>query len=237
MKVITKIFGAILSLIIIHSCETDVVTTVTDIDGNVYQTVTIGTQIWMKENLKTTSYNNGDLIGTTTPPTLDIYDEIAPKYQWAYEGDEGNVETYGRLYTWYAAQDSRNVCPVGWHVPTDADWHTLALYLDPNATMNLDESLIAGGLLKESGTNHWESPNTGATNESGFTALPAGSRDSLYLSPLFNDLGTFGKWWCSSENITDDGIYRRMGYDRNSLDRCAYTERKYRGLSIRCIKD
>jgi len=95
--------------------------TITDIEGNVYNLVAIGTQTWMKENLKTTRYRNGDLIGTTTPATLDISGESTPKYQWAYAGNESNVITYGRLYSWHAVADSRNVCPTGWHVPTDVE--------------------------------------------------------------------------------------------------------------------
>src|SRR4029078_12512714 len=149
-------------LILVISCKKDNETpaTVTDIDGNVYHTVTIGTQVWMVENLKTTKYRNGDLIGTTIPATLDISSESTPKYQWAYKGEESNVATYGRLYTWYAVADSRNVCPTGWHVPSDAEWTTLTTYLGGES--------VAGGKLKENGTVHWESPNTGATNESGF---------------------------------------------------------------------
>src|SRR5262245_32163336 len=103
--------------------------TVTDIDGNVYHTVNIGTQVWMLENLKTTKYRNGDLIETTTPATLDITSESTPKYQWAYNGEENNAATYGRLYTWYAATESRNVCPSGWHVPSDVEWTTLSNFL------------------------------------------------------------------------------------------------------------
>lgn len=106
-------------LISISSCNKDDSANdaiiVTDIDGNVYHTVTIGTQVWMVENLKVTKYRNGDLIGTTTPATLDISGEAEPKYQWVYDGKESNVSTYGRLYTWYAITDNRNVCPKGWH--------------------------------------------------------------------------------------------------------------------------
>ena len=123
--------------------------TVPDIDGNVYNTVTIGTQVWMAENLKTTKYRNGDLIGTTTPATLDISGESYTKYQWAYDGNESNVATYGRLYTWYAVTDTRNVCPTGWHVPTDAEWTTLTTFLGGES--------VAGGKLKETGTTHWAS--------------------------------------------------------------------------------
>jgi uncharacterized protein (TIGR02145 family) len=106
--------------------------TVKDIDRDIYKTVTIGTQVWMAENLKTTKYSNGDSIGTTTPATLDITTEKTPKYRWSYGGEESNVAKYGRLYTWYAATDSRNVCPTGWHVPTDAEWTTLTNYLTNN---------------------------------------------------------------------------------------------------------
>jgi uncharacterized protein (TIGR02145 family) len=144
--------------------------TVKDIDGNVYKTVTIGTQVWMGENLKTTKYRNGDLIRTTIPATKGIESEPTAKYQWAYDGNESNVATYGRLYTWYAVTDKRNVCPTGWHVPTDIEWTTLTTYLGGVR--------VAGGKLKETGTTHWQYPNTGATNETGFTALPSGYRDS-----------------------------------------------------------
>src|SRR5688500_14669040 len=133
-------------LILVSSCKKDNETpaTVTDIEGNVYHTVTIGTQVWMAENLKTTKYRNGDLIGTTIPATLDISSESAPKYQWAYNGEESIVATYGRLYTWYAVTDSRNVCPTGWHVPSDAEWTTLTTYLGGES--------VAGDKLKENGT-------------------------------------------------------------------------------------
>jgi uncharacterized protein (TIGR02145 family) len=126
----------VLVLILSNSCKKDNPTqpdkkpsTVTDGDGNIYGKVIIGTQVWLTENLKTTKYRNGDLIGTTTPAGLDIYDEVTPKYQWAYAGNEDNVATYGRLYTWYAITDTRNVCPTGWHVPSDAEWLTLENYL------------------------------------------------------------------------------------------------------------
>ncbi|MFZ3064200.1 MAG: fibrobacter succinogenes major paralogous domain-containing protein, partial [Nitrospirota bacterium] len=133
-------------------------TTVTDIDGNVYNTVTIGAQVWMKENLKATKYRNSEDIPTTI---ADISGETSPKYQWAYGGNINNAAVYGRLYTWYAATDSRGLCPTGWHVPTNAEWTTLTDYLGTDP----------GGKMKEAGTAHWTTPNTGADNSSGFTAL------------------------------------------------------------------
>jgi uncharacterized protein (TIGR02145 family) len=235
-KLFVTIAG-IIFIILIHSCETDNTVTITDIDGNVYNSVTIGTQVWMKENLKTTRYSNGDLIGTTNPPTLDITSESTPKYQWAYEGNESNVNVYGRLYTWYAVIDNRNVCPIGWHVPTDAEWHSLVLYLDPAAKLQLVESETAGGKLKEAGTTHWVSPNTGATNESGFTALPGGSR---YWDLKFFNLGNFGMWWSSAEINAGMALYRRIGAAYNDISRCSEElggANKTRGNSVRCIKN
>ena len=198
--------------------------TVKDIDGNVYTSVTIGTQVWMVENLKTTKYRNGDLIGTTTTATLDISLETTPKYQWAYDGNESNVNTYGRLYTWYAVMDSRNVCPTGWHVPSDAEWTTLTKYLGGKR--------VTGGKLKEIGTTHWLNPNTRATNETGFTALPSGDR-SNYGS--YYTIGYFGIWWSSTESSTLDAYIRRLTYDTRKVYR--NSGYKLSGFSIRCLKD
>ncbi len=199
---------------------------VADPDGNSYNSVIIGTQVWLKENLKTTKYNNGDLIGTTTPATLDISNESLPKYQWGYDGNESNVTTYGRLYTWYAVTDDRRICPTGWHVPDDDDWETLKTFLCGSG------SNVAGGKLKEISTNHWISPNTGATNETGFTARPGGSR---YYTGVFYYLGTYSYWWSTTEN----GAYNawiRIIYNSYEYLGKDYNYNK-NGLSVRCIKD
>lgn len=213
--------------------------TVTDIDGNVYKTVTIGTQTWMAENLKTTKYNNRNLIGTTTPATLSIEAENTPKYQWAYAGNESNVATYGRLYTWYAVTDSRGVCPTGWHIPSDSEWTTLTTYLEGKS--------VAGDKLKEVGTSHWktpntdaELPNTGATNETGFTALPGGFRAAglpdVIGDNLFLWIGHNGSWWSSTEgNYSTDAWDRGMGSLVSSVVRD--TSDKAYGSSVRCIRD
>jgi|APTNR8051073442_1049403.scaffolds.fasta_scaffold00003_249 uncharacterized protein (TIGR02145 family) len=199
--------------------------TVTDIDGNVYHTIKIGTQVWMVENLKTTRYRNGDLIGTTNPVTLDISLEEAPKYQWAYGGVEDNVEIYGRLYTWYTVTDSRNICPEGWHVPTDSEWITLINHLGGE--------VVAGGKLKEKGLDHWRSPNTAATNKSGFTALP-GSYHTIY--GLFGEPGGYsGFWWSASEGNSNDGWGIYLMHDLESANRI--TDIKGDGLSVRCVQD
>jgi uncharacterized protein (TIGR02145 family) len=198
--------------------------TVTDIDGNVYHTVTIGTQTWMIENLKTTRYRNGDMIGTTDPDTLDISGEIAPKYQWAYGGNDSLVAVYGRLYTWYAITDSRNVCPPGWHVPTNADWTLLIDYLGGKSK--------AFNKLRETGSVHWNNPNTDATNESGFTGLPGGS----HWGTIFKDLGICGHYWSATER-GDEYAWRLLlapSFDDYSF---LNSSGKKIGWSVRCIKD
>jgi uncharacterized protein (TIGR02145 family) len=203
--------------------------TITDIEGNTYYTVTIGSQIWMAENLKTTKYLNGDLIGTTSPSTLDITNESTPKYQWAYADDENNVATYGRLYTWYAVADTRNVCPIGWHVSTQNDIATLREFLGGYTT--------TGGMLKEGGVSHWQSLNNGATNETSFTGLPGGYRAQ---SGQYVGLGEFGIWWTSTEDLYLDPTLYALSYDlyNNSIFFGAGSSsvRKH-ALSVRCIKD
>jgi uncharacterized protein (TIGR02145 family) len=199
--------------------------TLKDIDGNVYNSVRIGTQVWMKENLKVTRYRNGDLIGTTTPATLDISDQSTPKYQWAYDGKESNVATYGRLYTWYAVTDSRNVCPIGWHVPSDTEWTILTTYVGSDS--------VVGGKLKEAGTIHWQSPNSGATNESGFTALPGGNRGN---SGAFTNIGNGGYWRSSTVNYTNYAWFRYLSYNSSNVSTYPNLDQSS-GLSVRCIRD
>jgi uncharacterized protein (TIGR02145 family) len=198
--------------------------TVRDIEGNYYHTITIGTQVWVKENLKTTRYSNGDSIGTTIPANLDITNDSIPKYQWAYDGNESNAEIYGRLYTWYAATDSRNICPTGWHVPTEADWSMLITFLVGETA--------AGGKLKETGIAHWKSPNTGATNESGFTALPGGYR---YISGTFFDIGVTGNWWSSTEISANNAWCYTMYNNLKNVDK--HYGKKRNDLSVRCVRD
>jgi uncharacterized protein (TIGR02145 family) len=198
--------------------------TVTDVDGNTYPTIGIGNQIWMASNLKTTKYRSGVLIGTTNPATQDISAESTPKYQWAYGGNENNAAVYGRLYSWYAVTDTRNVCPVGWHIPTDAEWTTLTNFLGGESS--------AGNKLKEAGTSHWTIPNTSATNSSGFTALPGGNRDG---TGTFSFNGANGGWWSSTENNTTFSWFRFLFYDSGLVSR-GYFNKSF-GFSVRCIKD
>jgi uncharacterized protein (TIGR02145 family) len=198
--------------------------TISDIVGNDYKTIQIGSQVWMAENLKTSKYRNGDLIRTTTPATLDITSEATPKYQWAYDGDESNVSIYGRLYTWYALTDTRKICPTGWHIPSDVEWETLKSYLGGGN--------VAGGKLKETGTTHWTTPNTGATNESGFTALPTGVRGPGW----FVNIGNHSYFWCSTTESNEvDAV--SQGIYNNTIFVVREANPKYAGLPVRCLKD
>ena len=220
---LTVILFLVIGLATIQAQTDTASNTVTDIDGNVYHTITIGTQTWSVEDLKTTKYRNGDTIGTTNPTTLDISSEIEPKYQWAYNGDESNVTTYGRLFTWYAATDKRNIAPVGWHVPSNAEWDTLTNFLGGDKA--------AQAKLKEAGTIHWNSPNDG-TNESGFTALPGGN----YWGKKFRGIGVFTHWWTATEYNTKFA-WRRMLQNDGPVINYKGSSGKEVGWLVRCIKD
>ena len=200
-----------------------------DVENNNYKTVAIGTQVWMAENLKSTKYKNGELIGTTTPATLVIAGESAPKYQWAYAGKESNVADYGRLYTWYAVTDSRGVCPSGWHVPSTSEWTTLIDYCGGAS--------FAGGNLKETGSIHWPIPTIVSSNSSGFTALPGGCRsadvgDNIALF-LYIDL--YGNWWSSTATLQGnaESFLLSTGSNYGGMS----VGLMYEGFSVRCVKD
>ena len=207
-----------------NDAKTPVGAIVTDIDGNIYHSVVIGTQTWMVEDLKTTRYRNGDLIDTTNRVELRPEEEITPKYQWADSGTDGNMATYGRLYTWYAITDNRNVCPSDWHVPTDAEWTTLVNFLGG--------ANIAGGKLKGDSTTRWKSPNTGATNESGFTALPTGNHYKDHIP-----IGDLVHYWTATESLENkDLAWRWLLSSRNSIAHRGDCP-KVCGWAVRCIRD
>ena len=197
-----------------------------DGDNNNYPVVTIGSQVWMEENLKTTKYNDN----TTIPLVIDQYawaQLLVPAYCWWNNDEATNKDVYGALYNWYVV-NSGKLCPMGWHVPLDAEWTTLTTYLGGN-----------GGKLKETGTIHWEGNNTGATNESGFTALPGGFREPYNLTPAnsgahFDNLGFGGYFWSSTENITDYVWACNLKIDKDSVFRNYYFNRY--GFSVRCLQ-
>ncbi|MBN1185565.1 MAG: family 16 glycosylhydrolase [Bacteroidales bacterium] len=194
----------------------------TDGDGNNYPVVKIGTQVWMAENLKTTKYNeNAEIqlvINNSEWTTLQN-----PGYCWYNNEGALNKNIYGGLYNWYAV-NSRKICPLGWHVPSDLEWTTLIEYLGEQT---------AGGKLKETGNGHWSNQNTGATNETGFTALPGGHR--LNYDGSFSNIRDFGYWWSTTESSTQGALARTMGYYYTDLSQGNYP--KEFGFSVRCIKD
>jgi len=217
-------------LMLTNSCKKDdndptgqiPVSTVTDIDGNVYNTVTIGTQVWMVENLKTTKYRDGTSIPNVT--NNSAWSNLNTGAYCDSDNTPSNSATYGRLYNWYAATDAHNIAPTGWHVPTDAEWSTLTTFLGGVT--------VAGGKLKETGTAHWQSPNTGATNETGFTGLPGGFRST---NGTFNYIGYSGYCWSSSENDTNFAWYRYLSYTNGNVD--SDNNSKSNGFSVRCLRD
>jgi uncharacterized protein (TIGR02145 family) len=198
--------------------------TVKDIDGNRYKTVTIGTQVWMKENLKTTRYNDGTLI-----PLVTDYDAwtglITPAFCW-YNNDQANKNVYGALYNWYAVSTGK-LCPVGWHVSDDSEWIEMKIALD-----GAGFSENAGGILKEAGTSHWKSPNTGANNKTGFTALPGGYRS---YNGSYSYLGIYGYWWSSNQFMESNVYFWNLRYKSGLAFK--YIAEKPNGFSVRCLKD
>ena len=196
--------------------------TVTDIDGNEYNTLTIGTQVWMAENLKTTRYRDGNNIPNV--PGYSPWAALTTGAYCNYNNDANNVAIYGRLYNWYAVYDSHNIAPTGWHVSTDAEWTILTTYLGGESG--------AGGKLKEIGTTHWSGPNTGAANIYGFSALPGGYRSG---NGEYFDIGNYGLWWSSTEYLAANAWYRSIYYYGSYVSR-TYVNKKI-GYSVRCVKD
>ena len=238
----TKILLPIaLLLIILSSCSKGKSAgTIKDIDGNEYNTVTIGTQTWMSENLKTRHYQNGDLIETTNPALKNISVEKEPKYQWTYKGDDDNCKTYGLLYTWYAATDSRNIAPKGWHVATDDDWSTLENYLISHG-YNFDETSTENKIAKSlAATSLWNSCqvdggigcNTSKNNTSGFNAISSGIR---YDDGTFNNMNLMSYFWTSTDSKSKSAYSRDLSFSSYELSRRKTI--KSWGLSIRCVKN
>ena len=188
-------------------------------EGQVYNTVLIGDQCWLKENLN---------VGTMINGSENMTDNgLIEKY--CYDNDPANCETYGGLYQWNemmeytTTQGVQGICPAGWHIPTDEEWTTVTDFLGGTS--------VAGGKMKETGTTHWNPPNTAATNESGFTSLPGG----FYYVDSFIYLGSDGNWWSSTEYSSSSAWIRYMYYDNGIVYR--YNDSKTRGFSARCLRD
>jgi uncharacterized protein (TIGR02145 family) len=218
----------VLILGVLFSCKKDdsskptnpVNTTVTDIDGNTYNTVTIGNQVWMKENLKVSKYRNGDPIPTNLSDT--VWSATTTGACAINNNDAGNNTPYGKLYNFYAVSDPRGLCPAGWHVPSDWEWSNLENYLGGDS--------VAGGKLKST-SSLWTSPNLGATNESGFSGLPGGGR---YDFGNYFLVGYSGNWCSSSEYSASLAHPRILAYNFDFSYRSAFS--KQFGFSVRCLK-
>jgi len=199
------------------------ISTVTDIDGNTYQTVTIDTRIWMVENLKTTKYNDGTAIPLVATDNIAWSNLTEPGYCWYNNNQAMYGNTYGALYNWYAVNTGK-LCPTGWHVPTDNEWIILTNYLGGES--------IAGGKLKETDTTHWNSPNTGATNETGFTALPGGYRS---VDGNFYYIGFDGYFWSATELGVNYAWYQEVMFYNSGFRLLNGLKRN--GFSVRCLRD
>ena len=197
--------------------------TINDKDGNIYTSVTIGTQVWMVENLKTSKLNDGTAITYVTDGSAwNVY--TTPAYCF-YNSEANNKSVYGALYNWYAVSTGK-LCPTGWHVPSYDELDALGIFLG-----------YEGGKLKEVGTSHWDSPNGGATNETGFTALPGGMCNG-YTSPWdFRSIGTFGYWWTTTDQSNDGYSYRTLMLMSLNSTFNVSGNIKTDGLSVRCIKN
>jgi uncharacterized protein (TIGR02145 family) len=199
----------------------------TDLVGNTYKTIVIGTQTWMAENLRVTKYRNGDPIFNEPNNTAWIALTAGAYCSYSNTTNIDEIATYGRLYNWYAISDNRNIAPTGWHVPTDTEWATLITTLNGKS--------VAGGVMKEAGTTHWRSPNTSATNESGFTALPSGYRSGLG-DGVFNGLGGGCQWWSSTAyGATNAWYYYLAYYYATVIVRDSYNW--HGGSAVRLVKD
>ena len=235
IQILNFLFIAIIALLIIAtSCKkkddnnsNTANGTVTDINGNVYHTVKIGTQTWMLENLRTTKFNDGNAIPLVIDSTM--WNNLTTSgYCW-YNNEKNIYEkTYGALYNWFAVKSGK-LCPAGWHVPTYSDWELLINFLGSVS--------IAGGKMKnigtiEAGTGLWYAPNEGASNESGFSGLPGGYR--YYSGNFMNSLGHQGFWWSSTEYDISYSWGINL-YSSNSMASITYGDKRY-GFSVRCIK-
>jgi uncharacterized protein (TIGR02145 family) len=207
---------------------------ITDIDGNIYHTIKIGSQIWIMENLKTTHYRNGDPIPTS-------------EYDWGettgeycnYFNDSNIANTYGRLYNWYAVKDNRNLAPAGWHVPTDAEWTTLTDYLTNNgygyegSGNDIAKSMAVPSGWKTSSIAGTVGNDAFSNNNSGFTALPGGRRYFIYWA--FIDFSSCGYWWSTTESGIDEAWNRHICFSDSTVVK--ESNLKQSAYSVRCIKD
>jgi uncharacterized protein (TIGR02145 family) len=199
--------------------------TMSDFDGNVYKTITIGKQTWMAENLRTTKYRYGEAIPEVTDSAAWKNLTTGAYCNFNNIRNADTIATYGRLYNWFAIDDNRSIAPIGWHVPTITEWTTLTNYVGGDDA--------AGDKLKEPGATHWVFPDTGVDNSSGFTALPG---DCRYDDGTFRGtIGGFGYWWSSTEYSSGKAWFLSLSHYNSGLGR--FYKNEVVGYSIRCVKD
>jgi len=217
-------------IILTYSCKKDEdsipdpptpVPVLSDLDGNEYHSIVIGTQTWMVENLKTSKLSDTSAIPFVAN-NLSWSNHVSPAACW-YDNNGAFNNPYGVMYNWYAVNTAK-LCPDGWHVPSEDEWFTLLNYLGGDN--------LAGAELKETGTDHWIDPNSGANNETGFTGLPGGRR---YLSGAFKYFGSYGYWWSSTDTAASHARGFRLAY--NSTEALNDIFHKQAALSVRCLKD
>ena len=219
--------------------------TVSDIDGNLYNTVLIGTQCWMASNIKVTRYSDGTTIPDQTANTN--WGTLLTGARTVYTGEASYLATYGYLYNWYAAKGiitsgvspTKNICHTGWHVPTDAEWTIMIQSLDPSqavnsgnvSTFNGIQSYTAGGKIKTTGYTYWNTPNTGATNESGFSALPGGTR---HINGSFYNVRLYALFWSATEYDGNSAWSNHVKSSNGNVHRGSGN--KSSGFSVRCLR-
>lgn len=231
-----KIFKFTIFIIFIISCSQD---NSTNPDSN-FETIKIGTQVWMTKNLDVDHYRNGDPIQQVR--NVNEWSNLKTGAWCYYYNDSTNGRIYGKLYNWYAVNDSRGLAPVGWHVPSDSEWKVMEIYIgmDPEfADLTQWRGRTEGGKLKSTGTiddgdGLWKRPNVGATNEIGFSALPGGIR---YGDGLFYQLNYWASWWTSTIHYYRErsAWHRTIIYGLSEINRLEF--KMNCGLSVRCIKD
>jgi uncharacterized protein (TIGR02145 family) len=203
--------------------------TVSDVEGNIYKTIQIGSQVWMAENLKTTRYKDNNPIPLVTDNSA-WEKRTTPGYCW-YNNEAEYKDLYGALYNWYTIKTEK-LCPAGWHVPSDDEWHQMILLHDPTAVLGDTESSTAGDMIRETGTTHWIQ-NEGATNKYGFTALPASLRKE---TGVFDPIGLYATWWTSTLYDATHPYHRTLTAGYSAVGRAPMYLRTC-GHSVRCVKD
>lgn len=222
-SLICKVFSIVFLTVLTYGCKKDDTNSkISDIDGNAYNTISVGARVWIVENLKTTKFTDGTAIPVVTDNTA--WSNLTTGAMCEYNNTTTNTAAYGRLYNWYAVAGTKKLCPAGWHISSDADWTDLITALGGYDA--------AAAKMMETGTVHWLSPNTSATNTSGFTALGTGYRN--YLGE-FKDLKYMGGFWSSTSIDATYASYRAMYSGLVSVDN--HGVNKKTGLSIRCVKD